>query len=78
MVDSQAASTLCDLLGAVQNGVDRGAADQVGQAADHSAGAPVAVLGQPDQGALGVLAQGEDGLNAAARAREASRCSVVP
>src|SRR2546421_411909 len=40
-----------DLLGAVQDGLDRGAADEAEQAADHAAGAAVQVLLEPGQGA---------------------------
>ncbi len=40
-----------DLLAAVEDRLDGGAADEVGQAADHPAGAAVQVLLQPSQGA---------------------------
>ena len=40
-----------DLLGAVQDGVDGGAADEVGQAADHAVGALVQVGGQAHEAA---------------------------
>src|SRR6266567_9395463 len=40
-----------DLLGAVQDGLDRGAADEAEQAADHAAGPAVQVLLEPGQGA---------------------------
>jgi hypothetical protein len=48
-----------DLLAAVQDRLDGGAADEVGQAADHPAGAVVQVLVQPGQGAGPVLVQAQ-------------------
>lgn len=48
-----------DLLGAVENGLNRGAADQAEQAADHAAGAAVQVLLKPGQDAGLVAVQAE-------------------
>src|SRR5216683_1874912 len=48
-----------DLLGAVENGLDRGAADEAQQAADHAAGAAVQVLLEPGQGTGLVAVQAE-------------------
>ena len=49
-----------DLLGAGEDGVERGLPDQVGQTADHPGGALVQVGVQPQQdaGPVGVQAQG--------------------
>ena len=46
-----------DLLAAVQDCLDGGTADEMGQAADHPAGAPVQVLVQPGQGSRLVAVQ---------------------
>src|ERR1035441_6514483 len=48
-----------DPLGAVQDGLDRGAADEAEQAADHAAGAAVQVLFEPGQGAGLVAVQAQ-------------------
>jgi hypothetical protein len=49
-----------DLLGAVADGLDRGGADQVGEAADHAGGAPVQISLEVEQaaGTMVVQAQG--------------------
>src|SRR5215218_11081396 len=46
-----------ELLAAATDGLDRGAAEQVGQAADHPAGALVQVAVQPDQRARPVTVE---------------------
>lgn len=52
MVDVDGVQELAgDLLAAVQDRIDGGAADEVGQAADHPAGAAVQVLVERGQGA---------------------------
>jgi hypothetical protein len=57
-----------DLLGAVGDGQDRRAADQLGQAADHAAGAAEQVLAQPGQRAGLVVVQAQAGLHGGGQA----------